>query len=113
METRAKKGLKVKGFKKIGDFILDGKIDNIEDFGIQMQYGKYIYYNGVIEYVSTVKCYRYTKIVEGIENGLFWTCYMENFITERKTFWERYAIAIMMVVGIVSWYLIIKFLLNF
>lgn len=113
METKLKKGLKVQGFKKVGDFILDSQIQNLEDFAIEMQYGKYIYYKDKVLHVSFVKGFGYSTIVEGIENGLFWTCWMEDYLPENKTFLERYAIAIMMVVGIVSWYFMFKFLLHF
>lgn len=108
-----KKGLVIFGFKKYGNFILDQEVKTLDDFAWEMQYGKFICYKGKIYNNSFVKGFGYSTIIEGIENGLFWTCTMESILTENKTFWERYAVAIMAGIGIASWYLMFKFLLNF
>ncbi len=113
METTLKKGLKVKGFKKIGDFVLADCIENMDDFAHEMQYGKYIFYKDKVFHVSFVKGFGYSTIVEGIENGLLWTCWMENLLPENKTFLERYALPLAAVLGFAIWYFILRFLINF
>lgn len=84
-----KKGSIIFGFKKSGNFIIDEQINSLEDFAWEMQYGKFICYNGKIFYNSFVKGFGFSTIVEGIENGLFWTCTMEN-LEKELTFWEKH-----------------------
>jgi len=88
-----KKGQVVFGFKKYGNFILDQEVKTLEDFAWEMQYGKFICYKGKIYSTSFVKGFGYSTIIEGIENGLFWTCAMEN-INESLTFIDKHFVKI-------------------
>ena len=101
-----KKGQVVFGFKKYGNFILDQEVKSLEDFAWEMQYGKFICYNKEIQPTSVILDYSYSTIIEGIENGLFWTCSMEN-IQESLTFWDKHFVKI--VVGIILIALTIAF----
>lgn len=88
-----KKGQVVFGFKKYGNFILDQEVKTLEDFAWEMQYGKFICYKGKIFSTSFVKGFGYSTIIEGIENGLFWTCAMEG-INESLTFFDKHFVKI-------------------
>lgn len=100
------KGAIIFGFKKSGNFIIDEQINSLEDFAWEMQYGKFICYKGKVYSTSFVKGFGYSTIIEGIENGLFWTCAMEG-INESLTFFEKHFAKI--VVGVLLIALTIAF----
>lgn len=102
-----KKGQVVFGFKKYGNFIIDDQVKSLNDFAHEMQYGKFICYNGKVYLTHiVVKCFPFGKIVEGIENGLFWTCTMENMASQ-LSFLDKYFVKIvagfLLIVLTIAW----------
>lgn len=84
-----KKGQLVFGFKKYGNFILDQEIENLKELSLELQWSAFICYDGVITPTGIVLSFDFATIIEGIENGLFWTCSMEN-VEKSLTFMEKY-----------------------